>query len=566
MEIRRYALYIALAVVSYLLLQAWNADYGQPKQSTVATQSSGVSEVPGFDSGSNSATDIPETVPSTSEDTIPGANVVSEPSVATDFVKVTTDVLTVWINSQGGDIVRIELPQYPYSIDTPEIPFVLLENGVARSYIAKSNLLVSGDETFDTKSLSYTTSQAEYELVGSELSVTLSATHNDVKYQKVFTFRKGDYLFDVNFNVNNLSAQDWSGRLYGQIQRDKTKDPSSGGGIGMASALAFAWTTDETRYEKISFDDIEDWKDSSNVQQVGGWVAFLQHYFVSAWIPPQEEKSVFFYRHDASNQLYRGGFSSNSTQLAPGQQGQLSASFYAGPKLQDRLAEVANNLELSVDYGFLWWAAQPLFWVLTTIQSFVVNWGWSIILLTVLVKALFYPLTAASYRSMAKMRKFAPRMTELREMYGDDRQKLSQEMMKLYKKEGMNPMGGCLPILVQMPVFIALYWVLLEAVELRQSPWIFWIEDLSIKDPTFILPILMAGSMYLQMQLSAQSAAMDPMQAKMMKMMPLVFGVMFLWFPSGLVLYWLVNNLLSIAQQWIINKQIERADEPKAAT
>lgn len=550
MEIRRYVLFAALAVLSYLLLQQWNADYGQPEQvvSVAQTDIASVDET----STINQDTSV---APITSD----GSATVVPSSVgqvaSTGLINVRTDVLHVQIDPKGGDIEYVALPQYPLTLDQPDVPFVLLENNDRRHYIAQSGLWGENGIDQGDRPLYYASSQ-QFEMDGDELEVTLSYSQDQIEYQKVFHFTKGDYLIDVTYRINNQSGQSWKGNMFGQLKRDQSKDPISGQGIGMASALAYAWTTPDSRYDKISFDDIEDGVE--NVVQTGGWVAFLQHYFVSAWVPSQEETSTYFLRTAGSGQ-YRGGFSGSSVTVPAGETAELSASLFVGPKIQERLEQVSEHLELSVDYGWLWWAAQPLFAILTAIQSVVINWGWSIILLTVLVKIAFYPLTASSYKSMAKMRKFAPKMAELRERFGDDRQKLSQEMMKMYQKEKINPMGGCLPMVIQMPVFIALYWVLLEAVELRQSPWIFWIEDLSVKDPTFILPILMAASMFLQMQLSAQPS-MDPMQAKMMKAMPLVFGVMFLWFPSGLVLYWLVNNLITIAQQYYINKQIEKGN------
>ncbi|WP_428240670.1 membrane protein insertase YidC [Gynuella sp.] len=557
-NVRRYALYVALAVVSYLLLQAWNTDYGQTINTAPQQQSqlpSSVPDAPG--STMNSTTDADEVPPVGQSTSVQPT--ATESTGSNRYVHVKTDVLELNIDLNGGDIEYLALPKYPQSLETPDVPFILLEDDSTRKFVVKSGLFLG---THSEGRGEFTSSSSNYTMTGESLDVVLSYTANDITYDKIFHFRKGDYLFDVSYRLTNNSDKPWEGSFYGEINRDKSADPSASKGMSFSSVLAFAWTTPDTRYEKVKFGDIDD--GVAHLKNEGGWVAFLQHYFLTAWIPGKQDSNTYYFNKTSDNR-YRGGFTGPTVSVAPGATGELTASIYSGPKIQQHLRQVADHLELSVDYSWLWWAAQPIFWLLTKIQSVVINWGWSIILLTICIKGLFYPLTASSYRSMAKMKKFAPKMQELREQYGEDRQKMSQELMKLYQKEKINPLGGCLPMVVQMPVFMALYWVLQEAVELRQSPWIFWIHDLSLKDPYFILPILMAGSMFLQMQMTTQ-ANMDPMQAKMMKMMPLVFGVMFLWFPSGLVLYWLVNNLITIAQQWYINHQIAKADSKKATS
>jgi YidC/Oxa1 family membrane protein insertase len=319
-------------------------------------------------------------------------------------------------------------------------------------------------------------------------------------------------------------------------------------------------TTSESRYEKLEFDDLDE-DGTYRVVVEGGWMAFLQHYFLSAWVANQEEANNY-YGQRRTDGTYVFGYTGPLKTIASGGQGDWRTQFYAGPKDQKRLEEIAPNLNLTVDYGFLWWLAVPLFYVLDWLYAFAGNWGVAIILLTVLVKIVLYPLSAASYKSMANMRRVAPQMKRLQERYADDRQKLSQEMMNLYKKEQVNPLGGCLPMLLPMPIFIALYWVLFESVELRQAPFFLWINDLAAMDPYFILPLLMGGSMYLTQLLSP--AVGDPMQVRMMKMMPIMFTVLFLFFPAGLVLYWLVNNVLGVAQQWYVIKQTERAQAAKA--
>jgi len=333
--------------------------------------------------------------------------------------------------------------------------------------------------------------------------------------------------------------------------RDQSIDPSTQSSMGMQSFLGMVISSEQEPYEKISFDDMQETPLNRQIQ--GGWIALIQHYFLSAWIPNTEVAHT--YQSRVRNGLYLMGFVSPATVVEPNQSETISAKLYIGPKILERLEAAAPKLDLTVDYGWLFFIAYPLFLLLDFLFSVVQNWGIAIILVTVVVKALFFQLSAASYRSMANMRRVGPKLKSLKEQHGDDRQKMSQAMMELYKKEKINPLGGCLPILVQMPVFISLYWVLLESVQLRHAPFFFWITDLSVKDPYFLLPILMGASMFIQMQLNP--APPDPMQARIMKIMPVMMTVFFLWFPSGLVLYWLVNNVLSITQQWVITRQIE---------
>ena len=360
----------------------------------------------------------------------------------------------------------------------------------------------------------------------------------------------------MDYLVENKSDSRWQANLFGQIKRDSTPAPSSSdSGMGMQPFLGAAITQPDERFTKFSFEDMDE--EPFKAQLPGGWIAMLQHYFLSAWIPNAEQSHNYSTRVTSSG-FNIAGFTSPALNLDPGQSGQTGALFYAGPKDQYRLAEISPYLDLVVDYGWLWWIAQPLFWLLNKMFALVGNWGMAIILLTVLVKAAFFKLSATSYRSMARMRKVQPKMMDIREQYADDKQKQSQAMMELYRKEKVNPMGGCLPILVQMPVFIALYWVLMESVELRHAPFALWINDLSVMDPYFVLPILMGASMWFMQKLNPPPT--DPMQAKIMQWLPIVFTFFFLWFPAGLVLYWVVNNLLSMAQQYVITKQIENAD------
>ena len=552
MDARRAIILLGIAVVSYMMVLQWNEDYGQrpvnqaePVTRLTPAPSNGLSDVPTSIDAPVQNTDAPVVA---TDDEIPS----SDTGIVTDLVSVKTDVLDIRIDPMGGDIVYAALTAFPLSLDNKDIPFVLLEQSSMRTYVAQSGLV--GKNGVDKSGRAqYSVPQASFELEEGqdELIVPLTLVQDGVTITKEFKFKRGDYLIDLGYKVNNQSAEPWQANFYAQFKRDRSVDPSSMEAMGMASYLGAAITLPDERYKKIDFDDMDDapFKQSVN----GGWVAFLQHYFLGAWVPAENAAHTYNMRKAAGN--YLTGYYDSALVVAPGTQGETFTSLYLGPKDQDRLAEISENLDLTIDYGWLWWVAQPLFWLLQMMFAIAGNWGWAIVLLTILVKLAFFPLSAASYRSMANMRRVAPKLTSLREQYGDDRQKLSQEMMALYKKEKINPLGGCLPILVQMPVFIALYWVLMESVELRQAPFMLWLEDLSLKDPYFILPLIMGASMFIQMQLNPTPP--DPMQARVMKLMPVIFTVFFLFFPAGLVLYWVVNNILSIAQQYYITKKIE---------
>ena len=555
MDIRRTVIFIGLAISSYFLILAWNDDYSQKPQANAPIEASANADTPDVPVAGNTDSDTPADTADAAESEAPQvedeAPVVSAAAPTGQLISVETDVLQVKIDPRGGEIVEVLLPEYPASIDTPDVPFVLMERNDRRTYVAQSGL-IGKDGTDATL---YSAEQTSYELAegADELSVVLTTTTDQTTLEKVFTFRRGDYLTDVSFRIHNTSEQPWKGRFYAQLKRDNSDDPSKNSSMGMSAYLGAALTTEEDRYKKVSFDDLEE--SQFKAIENGGWAAILQHYFLSAWVPPQEEQHTYNGRYVKGNYIF--GFYDEPTIVAPGETGEVGSSLYMGPKDQDRLSEIAENLELTVDYGWLWWIAQPLFWLLQNIHALVGNWGVAIILLTVLVKAAFFKLSATSYRSMANMRKVAPKMNEIKEKYGDNREKLGQEMMKLYKEEKINPLGGCLPILVQMPVFISLYWVLMESVELRQAPFMLWIQDMSVMDPYFILPLIMGASMFLQMKLNPTPP--DPMQARVMQFMPIIFTIFFLWFPAGLVLYWVTNNVLSIAQQYVITKQIEKS-------
>lgn len=555
MDIRRLVIYAGLAISSYMLILAWNQDYGTENVTTPVAETSNES-APDFGSDTPDTSDaVDADVPDVSDQ--PAVSAADMPEVAAptgDVITVQTDVLNVEINPKGGQVVSVRLPQYSKSIKQKDVPFTLLENSNTRLFIAQSGL-VGRDGIDKNNGALYSTENTEYTLNEGEDTLEVVLTHQSEKayVEKIFTFTRGEYLMDVRYKVRNISQEPWQGAFYAQLKRDGSDDPSQSSSMGMQAYLGAALTTSEERYQKVGFDDLEEGKFKS--VEEGGWAAILQHYFVSAWIPAQDQQHTYNGRYVKGNYIF--GFYDNSVSVAPGETATMGAQLYTGPKIQERLEEIAPNLNLVIDYGILWWVAQPLFWLLDNIHDFVGNWGVAIILLTVLIKLVFFKLSAMSYRSMANMRKVAPKMAEIKERYGDNREKLGQEMMKLYKTEKINPLSGCLPILVQMPVFIALYWVLMESVELRQAPFFLWIEDLSIKDPLFILPLLMGASMFIQFKLNPTPP--DPMQARVMQLMPVIFTVFFLWFPAGLVLYWVVNNVLSIAQQYVITKQIEKS-------
>ncbi len=551
MDIKRSILLVALAVVAYLMVLQWNQDYGQAAlpAETAQTQPS-VAALPETTPANAAAN---EDVPSLAGQ--PQANAIAASEPSKQLIRVRTDVLDVAIDPYGGDIVELRLPQYPRRQDRPDVPFQLFERSGERTYEAQSGLIGDGPDKASARP-QYSSEKTDYQLGEGQdqLVVDLKYSADGVDYTKRFVFERGQYDLAVRYLIDNQSGKPWTGHLFGQLKRDASADPSSSTATGTATYLGAAlWTKDEP-YTKVSMGDMDDKSLRETVQ--GGWIAWLQHYFVTAWIPQPGDTNLVQTRKDSQGN-YIIGFTGPAVSVAAGAQGETGATLYAGPKSQEQLEELSPGLRLTVDYGILWFIAQPIFWLLENIHALLGNWGWSIIVLTIIIKLAFFPLSAASYKSMARMRAVSPKMQALKDQYGDDRQKLSQAMMELYKKEKINPLGGCLPIIVQMPVFLALYWVLLESVEMRQAPWMFWITDLSIKDPFFILPIIMGVTMFIQQQLNPTPP--DPMQAKVMKLLPIIFTFFFLWFPAGLVLYWVVNNVLSIAQQWYITRQIEQA-------
>lgn len=556
MDFQRFLLIASSAAITLLLLVEWNAfradRISEPERQRVAEQQPQTqSALPELDV--NAAINPEDELPTVAPDV--SAAPLNEEQTSNGYITVTTDLLELVIDLTGGDVIEAALLDYPDNIDTPDVPFVLLEQNSLRTYTAQSGLV--GPDGIDSSSRAiFESKEISYQMVpGEPLEVTLEYLGDKtVTVRKTFSFLPNNYAIDIAYTITNNSGSAWRGVPFAQIKRDSSPPPNiDTSGFGMQPFLGAATTTVEDRFRKFNFSDMAE--DPWKAKIEGGWIAMLQHYFVTAWIPSDTDTHAYSTRQ-TSGGLNIAGFTSPALVVAPGQTGQWQSTLYVGPKNQYALADLATHLDLVVDYGWLWWIAQPLFWLLTKIQSVVTNWGVAIIMLTVLVKAVFFQLSAASYRSMAKMRKVQPKMVAIREQYAEDKQKQSQAMMELYKKEKINPMGGCLPILIQMPVFIALYWVLMESVELRQAPFALWIDDLSAMDPYFVLPLLMGASMFFMQKLNPPPP--DPMQAKIMQWLPVVFTFFFLWFPSGLVLYWVVNNLLSMAQQFVITRRIER--------
>ncbi|QEH50178.1 membrane protein insertase YidC [Aggregatibacter actinomycetemcomitans] len=534
MDSRRGLLVIALLFMSFIVYQQWQLDYHTPKPVTTEQTAASASDVPASSNAGN-------------------AVIATDTQAKGKIITLENDVFRLKINTLGGDVFSSELLKYDAELDS-NTPFMLLQNTPQHVYIAQSGLI--GKDGIDTKS-----GRADYQADGdnfkladgqNELSVPLVYVKDGVTYRKVFTLKRGEYNIAVNYEINNQSDKTIEVEPYGQLRHTLVE---SSGNVAMPTYTGGAYSSSETNYKKYSFSDMENANLSINTK--AGWVAVLQHYFVSAWIPNQDADNQLYTLIDKTNNIGSIGYRGPVTSIQPNTTETLTSKLWTGPKLQNEMAQVANHLDLTVDYGWAWFIAKPLFWLLTFIQKLVHNWGVAIICVTLVVKAILYPLTKAQYTSMAKMRMLQPKLQEMRERFGEDRQRMSQEMMKLYKDEKVNPLGGCLPLLLQMPIFIALYWTFLEAVELRHAPFFGWIQDLSAQDPYYILPILMGASMFLLQKMSPTPVA-DPMQQKVMTFMPLIFMVFFLWFPAGLVLYWLVSNLITIIQQQLIYRGLEK--------
>lgn len=570
----RIAILGAMFVVAYLLILAWQKDYGNVEtkpQQEAAVVSHEVSA------------DLPNAQTATAASDLPQANMPAQQAtdatapVSQQLISVQTDLYHLWINPKGGDIVRVELLNHDKNKDSDE-PFVMLESDAKRTYVAQSGLIGlngpdssrNGRPTYELEKTAYTMADAKAaKNKDGETVKVLSVpmvfkTADGVEVIKTFNFTEGEYPVVVNHKVVNRSGQTWQGQMFGQIKRDNSEDPgkSDQGIFTLGTFLGGAWGTPDENYNKLKFDNFVEEK--LNTEAKGGWVAMVQHYFVSAWVPGNlkltqangEAYSAKLESRKSTDNMNIIGFTSPTFNVPAGTVAEIDATFYSGPKVQSELKDLATGLNQTVDYGWLWPIAKLLFVGLEFFHGLVGNWGWAIILLTVLVKLILWPLSSKSYRSMAKMRVIAPEMQRMKEEFGEDRMRFSQEMMALYKREQVNPLAGCLPLLLQMPIFLALYWVLMESVELRHAPWMFWIQDLSSMDPWFILPLIMGATMYIQQMLNPQPT--DPMQAKVFKIMPVIFTIFLLFFPAGLVLYWIVNNLITILQQTLINKSVAK--------
>ncbi len=540
MESQRSFLFIALMVVTYLLFNQWQMDNAPVIEQPAVSQQTTPSN--------NNGDFVPE-----SSATATSINNEAKKVVSATLISVTNDVLSLKIDTNGGDIVEAKLLKF----DTEQgsgIPYTILRNDRDR-YVAQSGLtgaqgldrVIKGRPIYQTSATSYQASANE------PLKIDLNYIDNSgLSVTKRFTLNHDSYAIKVEYIIANNATTPASVQMYAQLKQTTLIESSSS---LIPTYKGAAYSTTEDIYEKYDFDDIAD--ANLNVTTQGGWVAMLQHYFVSSWVPEKTANNQLYTSY-SSNKDAVIGFKAPAITIEPNSTATTSATFYVGPKDQDVLESIEENLDLTIDYGFLFMISQPLFWLLIKIQSFVTNWGVAIIIITLIVKGAMYPLTKAQYTSMAKMRALQPKMTQLKERFGDDKQKMSQAMMELYRKEKVNPAGGCLPLIVQMPIFLALYWVFLESVELRHAPFMLWIQDLSAQDPFYILPILMGVSMFI-MQKMQPMTVQDPMQQKIMQYMPVMFTVFFFWFPSGLVLYWLVSNIISIVQMKIIFSGIEKA-------
>jgi YidC/Oxa1 family membrane protein insertase len=541
MDFKRNLLVLALAVVSYLMLLAWNEDNSATNTPPPAASAPElpVSTTAGTTSASSEA-DLPQV--QGQSPTAPAA------TPAASVITVSTPTQVVRIDPVGGDIVGISLPHFPLSMDTPDDPFPLMYNGSAGVYVAQSGLIGrNGPDALASGRPRYSSAQTSYTLTDGSLTVDLVATlPNNVQVTKRFTFNADDYLIGVQHVIANNGNADQVMNLFAQVKRDSRDDPSSAQGFGINTFLGAVMTTPDDPYYKLDFDDLDDGNEAFSID--GGWIGFSQHYFLSSWIAPTGSFNNFSTRRNTNGE-YLLGFVGPDTTIGAGQQVTLDASLWAGPKDQYRLEEIAPDLGLTIDYGMLWFVAYPIFWLLTQINGLVSNYGVAIILLTCVIRLIMYPLSAKQFRSQAALKRIQPKIAQLKEKYGDDKQRFMQAQMELWKKEGANPFGGCLPVLVQMPVFLGIYWVLNESVELRQAPFVLWYKDLSMMDPYFVLPLALGAAYYLQQHLTPMVTS-DPMQEKVMKFMPVLFCAFFLFFPAGLVLYYLANALLSILQQW----------------
>jgi len=552
MDIRRTVLWMIFSFSLLLLWNNWQVHNGKPSLFGGATatapadapakpNAAPTASIPAAPTGAQAAT------PSAPASTVPGSAPAAAPA---EQVVVTTDVLRLTFDTNGAQLIRAELLKY----ETDGRPTVLLDRSSGLTYVAQSGVVgAPSGQSFPTHQTPFRLVSTQRDLTGDTLPVVFEAESGGLKVTKTYTLRRGQYDIDVRHDLSNTGSAPLSPALYLQLERDGS-DP-----IGTSSFYhtftGMAVYSEQEKFQKITFSDIQKNRGSYIKQTDNGWIGVVQHYFATAWIPPQGKPRSNEVLQLQPN-LYAARTIESVGEIGPASTATVDSRLWVGPQDQKAMAAVAPGLELVVDYGWLTIIAKPLFTLMTWLHSVLGNWGWTIVALTVIIKAVFFPLAAASYRSMARMKRVAPRLQALKEKYGDDRQKLNQAMMEMYRTEKINPLGGCLPMVVQIPVFIALYWVLLASVEMRGAPWILWVHDLSVRDPYFILPAVMMATMFLQIKLNPTPP--DPIQAKVMMIMPLVFGGMMFFFPAGLVLYWCVNNTLSILQQWTITRSMEK--------
>ena len=564
----RTFLIFALLAVAYLLFMAWEKDYSpQPAAAAVASSSTVATPADGSVPGAT----VPAST-SASPAAVPGTTT----EASAQLVTISTDVLRLTVDTRGGTIVRSELLNFPAvprtKKDPDPAPVRLLDDERSQYFVAQSGLVSNQGAAPDHRAV-FQAAQTRYALAQGQDELKVDLTWADaagLKVTKTYTLKRGSYVVGLDQKIDNGGGTAWQGNAYEQLQRvapvqqkswwQNFSDPSS------HSFYGAAWYSPEDKMTTLPFSDFA--KKPLNHAITGGWASMLQHYFFVGWIPPGQDANTYstsVINADTAQPVYLIRTMGPSLNVAPGQSVDTASRLYIGPKLQGMLDTVAPGLDLTTNYGWLTVVAQPLHWLLSQLHAISGNWGVAIILLVLLLKAALWKLTAAQFRSGAKMRKLQPRVTALKERYGDDKMKMQQAMMELYKKEKVNPMSGCLPVLITMPVFFGLYRVLMESVELRHSPFFGWIHDLSAPDPFFVLPVIYILVMLATQWLSPSAAGMDPAQQKMMKVMPVVFGFMFLFFPAGLVLYWVVNGITSLAQQWMITRSVERADEKAKA-
>ncbi|WP_312044894.1 membrane protein insertase YidC [Erwinia sp.] len=536
MDSQRNLFLIAFLFVSFMIWQTWQTDHAPQPQQTQTTQNT------------TAAGDA--------------ANQGVPASGQGKTITVKTDVLSLQINTRGGDIEQAQLLTYPDKLGSSQ-PFQLLETSPGFLYQAQSGLTGRNgpDNPANGARPLYTTTQDSFELAdgASELRIPMTFTaENGATYTKTFVLKRGEFAINVDYQINNTTQQPLELAMFGQLKQTidlpKHRDTGSNN-FALHTFRGAAYSSSESNYEKYKFDKISD-NENLSVNTNNGWVAMLQQYFATAWVPRTNGANTL-YTSNLGNGIAAVGYKSTPVSVAPGAQQNLNATLWVGPEIQDKMAAIAPHLDLTVDYGWLWFISQPLFKLLKFLHSFIGNWGFSIIVITFIVRGIMYPLTKAQYTSMAKMRMLQPKIQAMRERLGEDKQRMSQEMMALYKAEKVNPLGGCLPLVIQMPIFLALYYMLMGSIELRHAPFALWIHDLSAQDPYYILPILMGMTMFFIQKMSPTTVT-DPMQQKIMTFMPVIFTVFFLWFPSGLVLYYIVSNLVTILQQQLIYRGLEK--------